>query len=46
MDENSYFIVESMGSYKDTPKEHEQSFGVDDNTPNMHPCVIKEYDEQ
>jgi len=38
-------LVESMGSYEDAYEEHEQSCGVDDSSPYLHPCVAEEYDE-
>lgn len=39
-------LDESMGSYDDTSKEHEQSCGVDDSSSDTHPCVVEEYEEQ
>lgn len=39
-------LDESMDSYDDTLEEHEQSYGVDDCSPYMHPCVVEEYNEQ
>lgn len=35
-------LEESMGSYDDTSKEYDQSYGVDDSSPDMHPCVVEE----
>ena len=39
-------LNESMGSYDGNLEEHEQSYGVDDSGPDMHPCVVEEYEEQ
>ena len=35
-----------MGLYNDTSKEHEKSCGVDESSPDMHPCVVEEYKEK
>jgi len=32
-----------MGSYNDTFEENENSCGIDDSSPNVHPCVVEEY---
>lgn len=37
LDEDSS-LVESLGSYKDTSKEHEQSYGVFDSSLDTHSC--------
>lgn len=39
-------LDESMGSYDDTLEEHEQSYRVDNSGPDMHPCVVEEYEDQ
>lgn len=38
-------LDKSMHSYDDTLEEHEQSCGVDESSPDMHPCVVEEYVE-
>lgn len=39
-------LDESIGSYDYTLEEHEQSYGVDDSSPNMTSCVVEEFEEQ
>lgn len=39
-------LDKSMGSCDDTLEEHKQSCGVDDSSPDMHPCVVEEYEKQ
>lgn len=41
-DEDSSFIVESMGPLEGAYEKHEPSYGYVESNPDMHPCLMEE----